>query len=334
MSDIWTNYFSFFAKVATVVLGFLVVLIGMAVLTRKKRRDEGRIELKNLGDHYKKIKEGLQREIFSKDELKAESKKDKEKAKEEKGSKESKPRLFVLHFDGDMRAQAVCSLREEVSALLSVVSSKDEVFLRLESPGGIVPGYGLAAGQLKRIRDRNIPLTISVDKVAASGGYMMACQGNKILAAPFAILGSIGVLAQIPNFNRLLKKNNIDFEQITGGEFKRTLTMFGENTEKGREKFQEEVDSTHKLFKNFVTEARPQLDMAKVATGEHWYGSQALELKLVDAIQTSDDYLLERYETHDIYELKFEEESKGFGKKLSEILSRKVSDFFYPGIWS
>ena len=156
MSEIWTNYFSFFAKVATVVLGFLVVLIAMAVLRRKKRRDEGRIELKNLGDHYKKIKEGLQREIFSKDELKAENKKDKEKAKEEKESKESKPRLFVLHFDGDMRAQAVCSLREEVSALLSVVSSKDEVFLRLESPGGIVPGYGLAAGQLKRIRDKNI----------------------------------------------------------------------------------------------------------------------------------------------------------------------------------
>jgi serine protease SohB len=163
---------------------------------------------------------------------------------------------------------------------------------------------------------------------------MMACQGHKILAAPFAILGSIGVLAQIPNFNRLLKKNNIDFEQITGGEFKRTLTMFGENTEKGREKFQEEVNSTHELFKNFVMEARPQLDMAKVATGEHWYGSQALELKLVDAIQTSDDYLLERYETHDIYELKFEEESKGFGKKISEILSRKVRDIFYPGIWS
>jgi serine protease SohB len=334
MSDILTNYFSFFAKVATVVLGFLVVLIGMAILTRKKRRNEGRIELKNMGDHYKKIKEDLQREIFSKDELKAESKKDKEKAKEEKGRKENKPRLFVLHFDGDMRAQAVCSLREEVSALLSVLSCKDEVFLKLESPGGIVPGYGLAAGQLKRIRDRNIPLTISVDKVAASGGYMMACQGHKILAAPFAILGSIGVLAQIPNFNRLLKKNNIDFEQITGGEFKRTLTMFGENTEKGREKFQEEVNSTHELFKNFVMEARPQLDMAKVATGEHWYGSQALELKLVDAIQTSDDYLLERYETHDIYELKFEEESKGFGKKISEILSRKVRDIFYPGIWS
>lgn len=334
MSDIWINYFSFFAKVATVVLGLLVVLVGIAVLTRKKRRDEGRIELKNLGDHYKKIKEGLQREIFSKDELKAQNKEDKGKAKKEKGNKERKPRLFVLHFDGDMRAQAVSSLREEVSALLSVASGQDEVFLKLESPGGIVPGYGLAAGQLKRIRDRNIPLTISVDKVAASGGYMMACQGHKILAAPFAILGSIGVLAQIPNFSRLLKKNNIDFEQITGGEFKRTLTMFGENTEKGREKFQEEVDSTHELFKKFVMEARPQLEIAKVATGEHWYGTQALELKLVDEIQTSDDYLLEKYETHDMYELTFEEESKGLGRKLSEMLGSKMKDFFYPGIWS
>ena len=327
MSEVWVSYLLFFAKVSTVVLGILFVAIGLAIIAKKKRSPPGTIELKNLGDHFQKIKQGLQLEVFSKEELKEVGKEAKEKIKREK--KEVKPRLYVLNFDGDIRAQAASSLREEVTALLSVAKEGDEVFVKLESPGGIVPGYGLAASQLKRIRDRKISLTASVDKVAASGGYMMACQANKIVAAPFAILGSIGVLAQIPNFNRLLKKNNIDFEQITGGEFKRTLTMFGENTEKGREKFQEEVDSTHELFKKFVSEARPQVDISKVATGEHWYGTQALDLQLIDEIQTSDDYLIDRFETHDIYELTFKEEAKGLGKKLSEKLGAKVKDIFF-----
>ena len=187
--------------------------------------------------------------------------------------------------------------------------------------------FGPAAWAVERVRDRNIPLIISIDKVAASGGYMMACQGSKILAAPFAIIGSIGVLAQIPNFNKILKKNDIEFEQITGGEFKRTLTMFGENTDKARQKFQEEVNETHRLFKSFVKEARPTLDLEKVATGEHWYGTQALELNLIDEIITSDDYLLTKIETHDIFQLNFHEESKGIVQKLRSQISLKIEDF-------
>jgi serine protease SohB len=199
----------------------------------------------------------------------------------------------------------VASLREEITAILMVANEKDEVFVRLDSGGGIVNAYGLAASQLMRIRERNIPLTVAVDKVAASGGYMMACVANKIIAAPFSIVGSIGVVAQIPNFHRLLKKHDIDYEQFTAGEFKRTVTMFGENTEEARVKFRKEVEDIHLLFKDFITQHRPQVDIVKVSTGEHWPGIRALENQLVDELKTSDDYLLENSKNADLFEIKF-----------------------------
>nr|EKY1915938.1 protease SohB [Cronobacter sakazakii] len=181
----------------------------------------------------------------------------------------------------------------------------DEVLVRLESPGGVVHGYGLAASQLQRLRERQIPLTIAVDKVAASGGYMMACVANNIVAAPFAIIGSIGVVAQIPNFNRLLKRNDIDIELHTAGQYKRTLTLLGENTEEGREKFREDLNETHHLFKEFVHSMRPSLDIDAVATGEHWYGVQAKEKGLVDEISTSDDLIIARMAEREVVSLRY-----------------------------
>lgn len=223
-------------------------------------------------------------------------------AKEKKAKQKSDERIFVLDFKGDVQASAVAQLREEITLILSTaVADKDKVILRLESPGGLVHGYGLAAAQLQRLRDAGIHLTICVDKVAASGGYMMACLANHIISAPFAVLGSIGVVAQVPNFNRLLKEHHIDFEQFTAGEYKRTVTMFGENSDEAKAKFKEELQQTHQLFKHFVEKYRPQLDIAQVSTGEHWYGQDALDLKLVDELATSDDYILNLIEQHDVY---------------------------------
>src|SRR5699024_4687864 len=145
-----------------------------------------------------------------------------EKKAAKAGHQHVKPRLFVLNFDGDVRATGVRDLREEISAVLQVARKEDEVLLRLESPGGVVNGYGLAASQLTRVRQHGIKLTIAVDKVAASGGYMMACVGDRIVAAPFAIVGSIGVVGQVPNFNRWLKERDVDFEMHTAGNYKRT----------------------------------------------------------------------------------------------------------------
>ncbi|MEK6805876.1 MAG: protease SohB [Pseudomonadota bacterium] len=305
------NYGLFLAKTVTFVAAVIFVVSALASLVRQVRAQMGdHLEVKSLNDRFKDLADAVNHSVLPPAEFKqldkTRAKEDKARAKaQKKGTAVERPRVFVLNFDGDLQASSVASLREEVSAVLQVARDKDEVLLRLESEGGLVHGYGLAASQLQRIRDRKIALTAAVDKVAASGGYLMACVADHIVAAPFAIVGSIGVVAQLPNFNRLLKKHEIDFELHTAGEFKRTLTLFGENTEAGREKFQQEIEDTHALFKAFVAENRPTMPLAQVATGEHWFGTRALALKLVDALKTSDDWLLEKSKTADLYEVSF-----------------------------
>jgi len=246
---------------------------------------------------------------------KALAKKAKQKLKEKGKSKQKEKRVFVLDFDGDIKASAVKHLREEISAIISTANKGDEVVLRLESGGGMVHGYGLAAAQLVRLKEAGLTLTVCVDKIAASGGYMMACVADKILAAPFAVVGSIGVVSQMPNFNKWLKKHDIDYEMFTAGEYKRTVTMFGENDEEDRAKYKEELEQTHELFKHFVTTYRPQLDLSKVANGDHWYGEDALKLNLVDELSTSDAYLLKQMEDYQAYAL-MSRQKPTFAEKL------------------
>lgn len=216
-------------------------------------------------------------------------------------NKAANKNCFVLDFYGDIKATEVQQLREEISTLLTVAQAEDEVIVRLESSGGMVHAYGLAAAQLARIKEAGLHLTVCIDKVAASGGYMMACVADKILAAPFAVVGSIGVVAQVPNFHDLLEKHDIDVEVFTAGKYKRTVTVFGENTEEDKQKFQQELEETHKLFKDFVRKYRPSLDVEQVATGEHWYGEDAITRNLVDALQTSDSYILEKMTDSELY---------------------------------
>ncbi|ENG5980752.1 protease SohB [Vibrio alginolyticus] len=301
------DYGLFLAKIITVVAAIIVLLIIAKSAGGKSGAAKGELEITNLSEQHKQSVEQLEHHLhddaFIKARDKAVKKEEKEKNKSREkeikqaskdGSLDSKrePHLFVLDFNGSIDAKEVASLREEITAILAVAREGDEVLLRLESGGGMVHGYGLASSQLDRIKAAGLPLTISVDKVAASGGYMMACVADKIVSAPFAIVGSIGVIAQIPNFNKLLKKHDIEYEQLTAGEYKRTLTMFGENTDKARDKFKQELEETHVLFKDFIRERRPSLDLDKVATGEHWFGTQAKELGLVDDISTSDDIVV------------------------------------------
>jgi serine protease SohB len=226
-------------------------------------------------------------------------------ATDQEQAEDVQSRLFVIDFDGDVEASAVDNLREEITAIISAADPNDRVLVRLESPGGMVHAYGLAASQLSRIKAANLSLTIAVDQVAASGGYMMACVADHIIAAPFAVVGSIGVVAELPNFHRLLRHNKVDYEQHTAGEYKRTLTMFSENTDAAREKFKKELEETHDLFKQFITDNRPSLDIDKVATGEHWYGTQALALGLIDSIQTSDDFIVNAAKDGDVFEVSY-----------------------------
>lgn len=317
------EYGLFLAKTITFVVA-LAAVIGLIVSasTRGKKDPEGQVEVRRLNDHYEDTKDMMQSVLLEEDEYKAlikeEKKKEKAEAKAKKAAQKAAvktpdtpavsdtKRVFVIDFEGDIRASATGALREEITALLSVAAKGDEVVVRLESSGGMVHSYGLAASQLKRITDAGITLTVCVDKVAASGGYMMACVANRILAAPFAIIGSIGVMAQMPNFHRLLKKNDIDFELITAGEYKRTLTMFGENTEKGRQKFVDEIEEVHGLFKRFIQVHRGKVDVEKVATGEVWFGQQAVDNLLVDDLKTSDEYITGLYASAQVFEMRYE----------------------------
>ncbi|SHK47833.1 inner membrane peptidase. Serine peptidase. MEROPS family S49 [Marinobacter antarcticus] len=315
-----TEYGLFLAKVVTFVIAAIVVvsIIVSAIHKEKGDHDDGELQIRKLNEKYRELRESIQARLMSEHERKAWGKAKKKKDKAEKKADKAKKadsdvpqdapvRIYVLDFDGDIKASDTDPLRRAISAVLSVAEpGKDEVVIRLESGGGLVHSYGLAAAQLDRIRSKGIHLTACVDKVAASGGYMMACVADRIIASPFAVLGSIGVVAQLPNFHRLLKKNNVDFEVLTAGEHKRTMTIFGENTEKGRQKFLEDLEDTHGLFKDYVSERRPDLDITAVANGDIWFGRRALDVKLIDEIKTSDEYLIEACDRADVVSVSFE----------------------------
>lgn len=289
MNGLVSQYALFLAEIATLVLAVFLLVAGLVALLRRKGKDAGQIEVTDVNRQLEAAGDSIQAVQLPRKAHKLLQKQRKLERKAQQKRAEAEPCIYLLDFKGDIRASALAALREEISAILQVARAGDAVFLRLESGGGLVNRYGLAAAQLLRLRDAQLPLTVMVDTVAASGGYLMAAAADRIVASPFALIGSIGVIAQIPNFHRWLQARNIDWEQFTAGKFKRTVTLFGENTEAGRAKLREELEDVHALFRAFVQGRRAQLDMEKVATGEAWLGSKALELGLVDELATSDE---------------------------------------------
>ena len=330
-----SEYGLFLAKAITVVAAILIIMAAaVANAMKQKKEGKGAITVTHLNKDIEELSNEIKRVVEDEQTLKDESKAEKKKLKQDKKarkksskeSQENKKRLYVIDFNGDPKASQVEELRQAITAVLALARpDHDEVLLRLESPGGMVHAYGLAASQLHRIRSKQVPLTICVDKVAASGGYMMACVATQLIAAPFAYIGSIGVLVQIPNFHRLLKDKNVDYEMVTAGEHKRTLTMFGENTDKGRQKMLEDVEEVHELFKGFIKESRPQMDIDKLATGETWLGSRAYELGLVDAVSTSDEIIIRACEEADVYHVAYEKK-KGFTDKLGKMMESSLDN--------
>lgn len=337
-----TEYGLFLAKIVTFVVAALVVISVIMSAAQKDRGDhegEGELKIWKLNEKYEKLREAIQARLMSGPQRKAFHKARKKLEKAEKkaakaakdtGEQDDSPsRVYVLDFDGDIKASDTDPLRRAITAVLSVADpEKDEVVIRLESGGGLVHSYGLAAAQLDRIRSKGVRLTACVDKVAASGGYMMACVADRIVASPFAILGSIGVVAQLPNFHRFLKKNDVDFEVLTAGEHKRTMTIFGENTDKGRQKFLEDLEDTHGLFKEYVSERRPDLDITAVANGDIWFGKRALEVKLIDEIKTSDEYLIEACDRADVVSVAYQRK-----RTLPEKLGLATSAALEHTVW-
>jgi serine protease SohB len=316
------------AQAITIVVALLVILSALTALgARRHHVGTGHLEISKLNDRLDGLKERIDEVVLPpqafkkarKQAAKTAKKEAKQASKQVASDEPPGKRVFVLSFEGDLQASKVVQLRHEINAILMHAAKTDEIVVRVESPGGMVHGYGLAASQLHRIRERGLHLVVAVDKVAASGGYLMAAVANKVIAAPFALVGSIGVVAQIPNVHRLLKKNDIDFEVITAGQYKRTMTVFGENTEEGRQKFTEELEDVHALFQEFVHDNRPSVDLAKVATGEAWYGQRAIDLNLVDEIATSDAYLMQKCEDADVFEIRWVEQKKPLERVLGQI---------------
>ncbi|SUO92999.1 protease SohB [Suttonella ornithocola] len=324
MTYLW-EYGLFFAKTFTIIIALIILIVSISVAKRHHNEDN-KFKLTSLNTHYENMREQLLSYLLDKKAWKTHQK---ELKKAEKNKDEQNlPRLFILDFDGDIAATAVDTLREQISAILQVAKTTDKVLIRLESGGGYVHAYGLAASQLIRLKEKSIPLTICVDKVAASGGYMMACVADELIAAPFAIIGSIGVIGAIPNFHDLLEKNHIHYEQHTAGKHKRSLTVFGENTDEDRAQFQKELNETHFLFKEHITLMRPNLDIDTIATGETWYGKQAINKGLIDKIQTSDDYLLSHCQSHQMLLLE-EDKEENFISRLKSRFLGKIQNALY-----
>lgn len=322
--DIVYETLGFAAKGFIIFVTVVATAIVVFGLSRRKRGATGgaRLQVRQLNERFEALGDALRQSVMDRKDFKK-SMKDRKKLKPEKPA--HKPSVYVLDFNGDILATGVKSLREEINAITAAGSTEDEVVVRLESPGGAVPHYGLAAAQLMRLREKKIKITVCIDRVAASGGYMMACIADNIVAAPFSIIGSIGVVAQVPNVHRLLKKHDVDFEEMTAGEFKRTVSIFGEITAKGRKKFQDQLEDTHALFKEFVKSQRPKLDVDRVATGEYWLALRAIDLGLVDQISTSDDYLIQRAAEANVYRVSFHPEStwrERVGKGLVSAVDR------------
>lgn len=321
-----SQYGLFLIETVTIVVAIIVIITTIFSLAYKDKAKE-KLTVKKINKKYQELENALNAQILDKKQRRAHLKQIKKAEKQH----DKKHNIFLLTFKGDIKASAVETLRHEITAVLSVASNTDEVVILLESSGGMVNTYGLAASQIQRIKDKKIPITICVDRVAASGGYLMACVADRILAAPFAIIGSIGVVAQLPNFNRWLKKNDIDFEMMTAGQYKRTLTLFGENTAEARTKFQEDIEDIHLIFKDYIKQNRTNVDIDLVATGEHWLAQKAHKLSLVDELITSDDYLLQASQQSDIYDVRYQRKLSKVEKLTSAVQMSidKVIDYWW-----
>lgn len=331
------DYAIFLLKAVTIVIAIMIVIssIASATMRRQSKTDVGTLHIRSLNEFYEQMSKAMEQSLLSpgefKKRIKVERKAKKKEQKQEAKKKESatedqedtkdKTHVYVIEFVGDLEASKVNTLRHEVSAVLSTASEGDEVVVKIESSGGLVHSYGLAASQLLRIKSAGLKLTVAIDQVAASGGYMLAVVADRILAAPFAVVGSIGVAAEIPNLHRFLKKYDIDYDVITAGDYKRTLTMFGENTDAARDRFVQEIEDVHALFREFVDTNREGLDLDAVSTGETWYGQRALDVKLVDEIMTSDQLIMDACKACKVFEVKWMMPKKKVGEILSEAAS-------------
>ena len=225
--------------------------------------------------------------------------------------------LEVQTFNNDMDT-VVENLRDSVSFILAQYNDKKkrldmgeqiEIVVCIESPGGVVQDFGLAADQLKRLKEvgmarNDLLLTVCVDKIAASGGYMMACQASpgQLIAAPFSVIGSIGVLREVTNIHDVLEKYGVRPLLLKAGNAKVPLTQTTKVTEESIAIVQKNLDKVHEAFRELVSDARGESiseNFEDVTNGDIFLGKDAAELGLIDRVMTSDEYISEKVQKGD-----------------------------------
>ncbi len=209
------------------------------------------------------------------------------------------PRLAVLRFQGlrDLNASGDQRLSEAIDEVLVNRDHFEEAVVIIDSPGGTTHGYGHAYALLERLSASGLKVTACIDRIGASGGYLMALPADRILAGPFAIVGSVGVVAGIPNVKRLLEEKGVSYRLFVAGDKKRVVHFADDDGPEVREYMDEKLAGIHTQFLQAVEKHRgDRVKLDEVRSGDHWSAEESVEkgLGLVDELQTSAEYLLER----------------------------------------
>ena len=230
-----------------------------------------------------------------------------------------KSNLYYLEFEGDIQASEAAKLKQEILVCLQVAKPTDVFLILVESSGGSVSNYGDLYSVMEMIKKRGHTLWVAIDRVAASGGYLISLPADKIFATPFALIGSIGVLSEVPNFGGLLDKYGVKMEEYTAGERKMNISMFRENGEEQKEHHRKKLGKIHELFKAQLVKYRGGLiekkgvDIGELMEGDFWMGENAFELGLVDELKSSVEILLDEKDHFNILKVNYHNEPKMAG---------------------
>lgn len=240
----------------------------------------------------------------------------------------------VLRFEGDTMATGRQDFARMVDEVLHNKERIQRVIVVVNSPGGGVSVYGQMFAGMERMRNAGVDVTACVDTYAASGGYLMSVPAQRIIAAPFAMVGSIGVVSEFMNFNKLLRRLGVEPMTITAGELKRTVTPLSEVTEENKAAYKAQLEAIHRQFIAVVKKYR-EVDADRVCTGNHWTAAESVELKLnlVDGLATSQEYLFEANQTEDLVTISklqnpYEKSVLGLARRFIHLVADEVSERF------
>ena len=165
--------------------------------------------------------------------------------------------------------------------------------LRIDSPGGVVSATQEIYEEIKRAKEREKKIIVSMGSIAASGGYYIATPADIIVANPGSVTGSIGVKMELPILERLFKKIGINFEVIKSKEHKDIGSPFRQMTPRERALLQDVVNSAYEQFISVIVENRklPEATVRSIADGRILTGEQAIEFGLVDTLGSLEDAL-------------------------------------------